>query len=269
VHPPDTVAPVDAVDRFAALVQAPEEALSLDVAAVCISAALRAGVDVDGTCRRLDDLANACAASTFASVREQLFTVQGFRGDTDDYADPRNSFLDAVLDRRRGLPITLSVLFIEVARRRGVTVHGVGMPGHFLVQDAGDRTHWCDPFNGGVVLTRDDCAQLFLVAHGGARPLEDADLAAASPRAILARMLANLEHGPLAADAHHGATLCALHLAIPGVPLEQQVLLLRGLARGAAPERVERAYADVAAGAPDEIASQLHAEARAFRARWN
>ena len=247
----------------------PEEDLRLDIAALCISASVRSAVDVDAQCSRLDELAAGCAADSFDAVREQLFEVLGYRGDSEDYRDPRNSFLDAVIDRRRGIPITLSVLMIEVARRRGIAVRGIGMPGHFIVQDAATPDAWCDPFHGGVLLDRAGAARLFTVVTGGVRPLADQDLEPTPPRAILARMLANLEAGPLAGVPRAFATVCAMHLAIPGLPIEQQVELLRRLARGAAPEAVERAYDEVAARAPEPLAATLRAEARVLHARWN
>ncbi len=260
---------MEPAERFASLVRGPEADLRLDIAALCISASVRSAVDVDAQCSRLDELAAGCAADSFDAVREQLFEVLGYRGDSEDYRDPRNSFLDAVIDRRRGIPITLSVLMIEVARRRGIAVRGIGMPGHFIVQDAATPDAWCDPFHGGVLLDRAGAARLFTVVTGGVRPLADQDLEPTPPRAILARMLANLEAGPLAGVPRAFATVCAMHLAIPGLPIEQQVELLRRLARGAAPEAVERAYDEVAARAPEPLAATLRAEARVLHARWN
>ena len=101
------------------------------------------------------------------AVRTLLFVTEGFRGNADDYGDPRNSFLDAVIERRCGIPITLSVLLIEVARRHGIEVLGIGMPGHFLVREAADADRWYDPFHGGARLELLDCARLFAALHGG------------------------------------------------------------------------------------------------------
>jgi regulator of sirC expression with transglutaminase-like and TPR domain len=260
---------MEPAERFATLVAGPEADLRLDVAALCISASVRPDIDIDAQCARIDELAAGCASGTFDAVREHLFGTEHFRGDSDDYRDPRNSFLDAVIDRRRGIPITLSVLLIEIARRRGVDVVGVGMPGHFLTREVGAGPVWCDAFHGGALLDRDACARLFDAVHGGARRLEDTDLAPTPPRAILARMLANLESGPLAGAPRAHAAICALHLTIPGLPLELQLQLLRGIAHGGDPERVQRAYSEVASRAPDPLASKLRAEARVASARWN
>jgi regulator of sirC expression with transglutaminase-like and TPR domain len=260
---------MDPAERFATIVRGAEESIHLDEATLCISACVQREVDVDEWCARIDDLAASCAGSTFASVRDHLFVIGGFRGDTEDYGDPCNSFLDAVISRRRGIPITLSVLFMSVARRLDVAASGIGMPGHFLVQESGATDRWCDPFHGGVMLDRDDCARLFASIHGDARRLESHDLAPTPTRAIVARVLANLEHGRLGRDPTQLASLCALHLAIPGLPLDQQVGLLRGLAAAGDPDVVARAYEDVAATSPDDVAEVLRADAARARSRWN
>jgi regulator of sirC expression with transglutaminase-like and TPR domain len=268
-----TVAAMDPAERFGSIVRAPEPEIRLDEAAFCIAACarpeVRSRVDVDEWCDRVDALAAASPEPTFEAVRTLLFVTEGFRGNVDDYGDPRNSFLDAVIDRRCGIPISLSVLLIEVARRHGIEVLGIGMPGHFLVREAAVEDRWCDPFHGGARLELLDCARLFAALHGGVRPLQAADLAPTPPRAIIARMLANLEQGRFGTDPGNLATLCALHLAIPGVPVDQQVQLLRALARAGDPQRVERAYAEVAATAPDDIAEELQTEVRLLRSRWN
>src|SRR5690606_13265031 len=117
-----------------------------------------------------------------------LFRSLGFAGDVEDYGNPRNSLLDSVLDRRRGIPITLAVVLIEVARRAGVALEGVGMPGHFLVRAAGDGELFADPFHG-VVLDRAGCEKLFAALHGPRARFRDRFLDPVGPRAILARML--------------------------------------------------------------------------------
>jgi regulator of sirC expression with transglutaminase-like and TPR domain len=124
-----------------------------------------------------------------------LFKTAGFRGNLADYGDPRNSYLNQVLERRLGLPITLSVIFLEAARQLGIPASGVGMPGHFIVSVLGvDGPVYLDPFNGGQQLTVADCAAL--AAKAGALE-QDARfdplwLSPTPPRAIVARMLNNL-----------------------------------------------------------------------------
>jgi regulator of sirC expression with transglutaminase-like and TPR domain len=261
---------MDALERFRRIVDADTEAVPLDEAAFCIAAAARPGLDIGECLHRLDALAAQCRDATFDGVRAFLFEEEQFRGDIDDYGDPRNSFLDAVIERRLGIPITLSVLLIEVARRVGVDVVGVGMPGHFLAREAAVTDRWCDPFHRGAVLDYGECAVLFAAVQGKVRPLEAGDLAPTPPRAILTRILANLEQGRFGTDPAHLATLCELHLAIPGVPVEQQVQLLRALARVDDPARVQRAYdAVVSRTTDDDAAGQLRTDARRVLARWN
>src|SRR5262245_29149806 len=206
---------MDVTERFAQAVAAPSESIRLDVAALCIAAGAHPGLDIDRACSRLDDLAGSCPSPTFDALRRQLFGVEGFRGNTDNYTDPENSFLDSVLARRLGIPITLAVVMIEVGRRLGVDVRGVGMPGHFLVKDGSSDATWCDPFHGGVLMDVGDCQRLFALVHGGARGFHPAYLAPTAPRAIVARMLMNLEHGPLATRPEQLEWMCTLHLAIP------------------------------------------------------
>ena len=119
--------------------------MRLDVAAFCLAAHAHPGLDVDARCARLDELAQRCPTPTFDGMRAYLFETLGFRGNTRDYGDPENSFLDSVLERRLGIPISLAVVVMEVGRRIGAPVHGVGMPGHFLVMDAARDGVWCDP----------------------------------------------------------------------------------------------------------------------------
>jgi regulator of sirC expression with transglutaminase-like and TPR domain len=208
--------------RFVEAVETPAPDVRLDVAALCIAARIRPALDIEAELARLDDLARGCEPATFDGMRANLFDKLGFTGNTHDYADPENSFLDSVITRRTGIPISLSVLTMEVGRRLGLTVEGVGMPGHFLVHDAGRPGVWCDPFNGGALHDLEGCRSLFQRVHGGAHGFHPAFLAASTPHEILARMLANLEHGRLARDPLQLAWLCELHRAIPGIGEEEQ-----------------------------------------------
>ena len=160
---------MDATERFAAAVAAPAGKMRLDVAAFCLAAHAHPGLDVDRECARLDELAQRCPTATFDGMRAYLFETLGFRGNTHDYGDPENSFLDSVLERRVGIPISLAVVVMEVGRRIGAPVHGVGMPGHFLVMDAAREGVWCDPFHGGALYDVDGCRRLFSRVHGNAR----------------------------------------------------------------------------------------------------
>ncbi len=162
-----------------------------------------------------DATPDGVARSLFADITRP---GGAFVGNTVDYYDPANSYLDDVLDRRLGIPITLSVLMIEVARRVGVGVHGVGMPGHFLVGVSDDDADhpWYDPFNGGAALTYDDCAAQFSTTHGAA-PFRPEYLDASGARAILDRMLANLQQTLLARSPAAAAWPTRLRLEFPDV----------------------------------------------------
>jgi regulator of sirC expression with transglutaminase-like and TPR domain len=123
-----------------------------------------------------------------------LFEAEGFRGNSEDYYDPRNSCLNDVLDRKLGIPITLSVLMMEIGRRVGLDVDGVGLPGHFIVgASVGRRRIYLDPFNGGAVLTPAQAVEVASRAMGRPVKLADAHWAPCGKRQILVRMLRNLK----------------------------------------------------------------------------
>jgi len=146
--------------------------------------------------------ANGRPDEALARVTGYLFDECGFRGNTDDYYDPRNSCLNDVLERRVGIPITLSVLVLEVSARLGLAVEGVGFPGHFLVRAAGSAGPvLIDPFFGGRVVERDEMLRRLRAFYGaGGGPAAGENLQRVLPQAlqttattgILGRMLANL-----------------------------------------------------------------------------
>jgi regulator of sirC expression with transglutaminase-like and TPR domain len=127
------------------------------------------------------------------AISDWLFDRLGYTGNMDDYYDPRNSFLCDVIDRRIGIPISLSVLYLEVSRRVGVLAQGVNFPGHFLVRVAiEDAWLFVDPYSRGRVLTPADLEQLLRKTTTPTAVLEPSVIAAASKRQIVARMLVNL-----------------------------------------------------------------------------
>jgi len=194
---------VDTRPRFAALAEAPEGEIRLAEAALWIAADEYPGLDVPAWLRRLDALGRAAAArihlgmdadAVAAALTRFLFVEEGFRGNGDDYYDPRNSFVNDVLERRLGIPITLSVVLIDVAAHAGVTVRGVGLPGHFVVRlERGGAERLLDPFNGGAPLTEVDCHALMRRVYGTNVAFDPACLRAVTTREIVARMLANLK----------------------------------------------------------------------------
>ena len=193
-------------ERFAQLVSGPEEELDLAEAALLIAQEEHPELDVAAYLRRLDGLAAAVRARLPAapeptdiihSLNIQLFGEEGLAGNESEYYDPRNSFLNEVLDRKRGIPITLSVIYLEVGRRLGLPLAGVGFPGHFLVKYSGaDGELVLDPFAGGVTLSREELAQKLRRMYGDANPFLAQIpqlLAPASKKEILLRMLHNLK----------------------------------------------------------------------------
>ena len=127
------------------------------------------------------------------AISDWLFDRLGYSGNVEDYYDPKNSFLAEVIDRRQGIPISLSVLYLEVARRVGVLAQGVNFPGHFLVRVAiEDAWLFLDPYSRGAVLTPADLETLLRKTTTPNAVLEPSVIAAASKRQIVARMLVNL-----------------------------------------------------------------------------
>lgn len=182
----------DPYGRFAELVRLPARAVPLDEAAMLVAAHARPGLDVAAQLARIDNLGVSCPGSTLADLRHHLFDDCGFTGNHADYYDPANSMLDQVLDRRVGIPISLGALTIEVARRVGVTLVGVGMPGHFLVGVPERPGVYLDPFAGGAVLDEAACRQRFAEAQGNERSWHPSFLAPADTLQILDRLLGNL-----------------------------------------------------------------------------
>lgn len=183
-----------------------DEDVSLAEGALWIAAEEYPGLAVGEYLARLHDMAarlrgrlraDVATAEKLMALNHYLFDELGFSGNGDDYYDPRNSFLNEVLERRLGIPITLGVIYIEIGRRIGIGLHGVSFPGHFLVKCAlRDGVVVLDPYSNGVSLGVDELQQR-LRAAGGAADIDDALLGhllgAASNKEVLARMLRNLK----------------------------------------------------------------------------
>jgi len=171
----------------AALLIAREEYENLDPQASIdqldqLGATLRARVASDHSPRR-----------QIAALNALLFGEEGFRGNAVNYYDPRNSYLNDVLDRRVGIPITLSLIYVEVGRRAGLQLSGVGFPAHFLVAFEAQPRLLVDPFNCGRLLSIADCEQLLRDTFGSSGRLQPQYLVASTPRQILARLITNLK----------------------------------------------------------------------------
>lgn len=189
--------------RFAALVNRDQEGFRLAEAALLIAQEEYANLDVTAYLARIDSIADTIKAQLaleldprriVQAINTHLFDELGFRGNREHYADPRNSFLNDVIERRLGIPITLSVVYIEIGRLVGLPISGVGMPGHFIVQyTAQPEPFWIDPFYRGNVMTRADCQQFLQRLYGEKLPWNDAFLDPISDHDILQRMLNNLK----------------------------------------------------------------------------
>ena len=194
------------VKRWKEIVAGPEEGIDLAEAALVIAAHEYPGIDVNAYLARIDELAETLKrrlrgdispADAIVALNRYLFEEVGFSGNAADYYDPRNSYLNEVLDRRLGIPITLSLLCIEVGRRIGLALHGVSFPGHFLVKCVvRDGVVVLDPYARGASLSLDDLQQRLQALRGGTAPPPDMVqhmLAAAGRKDILVRLLRNLK----------------------------------------------------------------------------
>ena len=197
---------------FARLAAGPDEAIDLVTGALLIAAEDLEDRPLDPAphLREIDRLASRVqdhlASGTpvpdrLVALRQVLFLEAGFRGDDTDYYRLDNALLPRVLDRRRGLPLTLAILYMEVARRCEVEASGVAFPGHFLVRcEVDDGFLILDPFHRGRFLDRDACVTLLGEMTEGRMRFHPALLRPAGPRAILARLLANLRQMYLMAE---------------------------------------------------------------------
>jgi len=193
----------DPYSEFRQAADRPEEQIDLGRAALTIALPEYPQLDIATYLGRINDLAlevteragaDADVFRTIAALNFVLFQRHGFRGNRDDYYDPKNSFLNEVIERRTGIPITLSVLYMEVAARVGLTVDGVGFPGHFMVQAHADRDEIViDPFNAGDIKTEEDLTALLQQMYGGKLGFRREFLAPVSKKQILTRMLTNLK----------------------------------------------------------------------------
>jgi regulator of sirC expression with transglutaminase-like and TPR domain len=258
---------MDPTIRFTELVEGPEDELPLDEAALLIAAHAQPELDIDAELALLDELALGIPERTLDGWRRHLFVDLGFSGNVKRYYDPSNSFLNKVIRRRRGLPITLSVLGMEVGRRIGLRLEGVGMPGHFLLRLGPDA--FVDPFDAGRLLDRAGCIERFHAVNGAGAHFTPRYLEPVRPHAILGRILNNLKsvyagRGDVAAL----SWVFDLRMALPGAsPLEG-----REWARvlGATGRFVDAAVElEALARLLPEHEEELLSEAFAFRSRLN
>jgi regulator of sirC expression with transglutaminase-like and TPR domain len=214
------------------LVTLPEGAIPLAEAALLLACEEYPQLEISPYLDQLDEIANLAHSkiqpsdsplNTIEAINDVLFGIMGFRGNKENYHDPRNSYFNDVLERRIGIPITLSTVYLEVARRLRFPIVGVGLPGHFLVKYS-DRTQeiFLDPFNCGEILTREDCARRMSELFGDSQPFSERMLASATPREILFRMLNNLKAIYLKAHAYDkGLAMVDMMLMVQPEDLDQ------------------------------------------------
>ena len=296
-------APFAALLRFTEYADLPDARLDLTQGALLMADIAYSDLNAAHYQRRLDALATvvrealgatgaglsrprllrqrAMATRVLETMRETLAEREGLTGNTDDYYDPRNTFLHETLDRGVGLPITLSVIYLEVARRLGIPLRGIGLPSHFMVkwpltrEEGGDL--YLDAFHGGQLLDARECRRrvLDLIDATGAPPYFDPRWTVPlSARAILTRMLNNLK----AIYLHRGETRLALEVVERLIALRPDLpeeLRDRGLLRLALGEPLLAAadiatYAERAPAAPEVARLRRRiAELREVRASLN
>jgi regulator of sirC expression with transglutaminase-like and TPR domain len=195
----DTPADRKALEALLAL---PDDAIDLAQAALLIARQEYPDLEVGRYLLRLDDMAAEIGArlrggegamSRIAHLNRYLFDDLGFRGNAEEYDDPRNSFLNDVLDRRLGIPISLSTVYMEIGRRLGFPIHGVSFPGHFLVRwlERDRQDILLDPFHRGRIMSEDECRRRLDESLGGRIPFRTDLFGRARTRDILERMLLN------------------------------------------------------------------------------
>jgi regulator of sirC expression with transglutaminase-like and TPR domain len=207
-----------------------------------------------------------------SELTSYLFGERGFRGNTWQYSDPANSFLDRVLATRSGLPITLSVIYMEIGWRLALPVAGVALPGHFLARyGTGASSLFIDPFNRGRLWSQEQCETQIATFYGSATAqLIEQVMAPPTRRSILARILRNLKNLYIE-DEQLAAALAAIERIVLLEPDNAQELRDRGLLRARlgqlhpALEDLDR-YARMAPSAPDLPQVKQHARALASQA---
>lgn len=245
----------------------------LDRAALDLATIHFPGLDPEPVLDQLNELASRLGdrLRNFNDGRDFVETAQrflfgelGFHGNQEDFFDPRNSCLNQVLERRTGLPITLSVMYMEIARRLQMPVFGIGLPRHFVLQfDDGNYAAFIDPFHGGRVITPRECFAL-----AGAEVADPALLQRVSKKQIVVRMLQNL-HRVYVRGKDFARAVATLDLMISGAPetaawYHARAVLLMELARWDAARRDFETYLAMTPDAPDRevVVRQVHWLAR-------
>lgn len=256
---------------FAAAVGLADDRIDLARVLLLIAAEEYPGLDVDAYLARLDELADGvrprlCGdegpAAVLAAINGRLYRELGFHGNTERYDDPRNSFLNEVLDRRTGLPIALAVVYLEVARRLGFRLVGVNLPLHFMLAwEASETPLIVDAFDSGRIMDAHDIAKRLSDIAGRPVELRPELFQRASSRTIVRRALNNLRGVYLASGDHARALSIVERMEMVHPSREgarDRGLLLFRLRRHAEAEVELKRYLELAPGAPDRAAVERH-----------
>jgi regulator of sirC expression with transglutaminase-like and TPR domain len=261
--------------ELTALLTGSDESVDLDVAALQLATIEYPNITVEPFRLLLDSYAAELSARVqpetsgedfVALTNEYLFDELGFEGNAGDYYDPANSCLNEVLTARKGIPITLSIVYMELGRRLDRPISGIGLPGHFLVQyDDGEFSAYVDPFNGGELLFETECFELARRVTGMHFDDDPQLLQPATNRQIVLRMLNNLRTAYLMRE-DAAKLLRVLDLLIQAEPDSPDEYRQRGLVRGRMqlyqPARADLLeYLRLAPSAPDrnEVLTQIAA----------
>jgi regulator of sirC expression with transglutaminase-like and TPR domain len=238
----------DIVEQFRETVSGPADEVPLARAALVISQAEYPQIDIDAYERRLQDIAATLEQQlnrgdlrsnprrTVQAVNQLLYRELGFRGNQDHYDDPRNLYLSWVLSERRGIPVSLAIVYSEVCQRAGLDVRPVGLPGHVICRytpegaiDTADEI-LLDIFNFGRLMTRRDCQVMVRNLFGSRVPFKGHYLASLQPRQVLQRLLHNLKAGYLQrGDEERAAKIIDLLIAL--YPWDLDEIRDRGMLR--------------------------------------
>lgn len=223
---------IKARQSFQEIAALDEEAFFLDRAALIMALEEYPNLDIQAYLRKLDILAaraqvlageDRTAINVIEAINEVLFVQEGLRGNDEDYFDPRNSYLNEVLDRKLGIPISLSVVYMEVAKRISFSIGGIGFPGHFLMKHvANDRDIVIDAFSLGRILTMNDCQELLDKIYNGTVAMSTSLLQPMDKRSIITRMLYNLKGVYTQKDQYQKAlsTIDRILMLNPWIPSE-------------------------------------------------
>ncbi|NOT32760.1 MAG: tetratricopeptide repeat protein [Candidatus Eisenbacteria bacterium] len=260
---------------FERLVKGPEDSLDLARAALLVAAESDPNVDIDAQLHTLESWASELRArlqpdwnnlQKLARLRNFVYEELGFRGEHRDYYSPKNSLLHEVIQNRTGIPLTLSIVFMELGWRIGMPLEGVGFPSHFLVRLAGEPGDLLlDPYRDGCSVSLEECRGMLEQASGGRLSFDEALLASTSKRETIVRLLMNLKGAYLRANRDEEALLAVDRLLVihPGDPNEvrDRGLLLYRLRRYGSAFDALRNYLEARPEAEDRESIAQHLDA--------